>query len=92
MKKILTLLLAIVSLSLIPEPGTARITNRIVATVGNQIITSLNLRQAILVGHRLDDFNALPQAKQNQIKKKKLDELINDLLITVGQLFRHNCQ
>lgn len=83
MKKILTLMLALAGLTLIPGSGSARITNRIVATVGNQIITSLNLRQAILVGHRLDDFNALPQAKQNRIKKKKLDELIDDLLITV---------
>jgi peptidyl-prolyl cis-trans isomerase SurA len=83
MKKILTLLLAIVSLSLIPEPGTARITNRIVATVGNQIITSLNLLQAISVEQQLDDFNALSPAEQNRIKRKKLDELVDDLLITV---------
>ncbi len=83
MKKILTLLLAVVSLSLIPEPGTARITNRIVATVGNQIVTSLNLLQAISVEQQLDDFNALSRAEQNTIKRKKLDELVDNLLITV---------
>ena len=83
MKKILALLLLVVCLSLIPQPGSARITNRIVATVGNKIITSLNLRQAISVEHQRDDFQALPPAEQNRIKREKLEELVDDLLITV---------
>ncbi len=83
MKKILALLLLVVSLSLVPQPGRARITNRIVATVGNKIITSLNLRQAISVEHQLDDFQALSATEQNRIKREKLEELVDDLLITV---------
>lgn len=83
MRKLLTLLLTVLSLSLISEPGNARITNRIVATVGNQIITSLNLRQTISVEQQLDDFNALPPAEQEIIRRKKLSELVDNLLITV---------
>ena len=82
MKKILTLLL-IVGLSLLPQPGSARITDRIVATVGNKIITSWSLQQAISVEHQPDAFKALPPAEQNRIKRKKLNKLIDDLLITV---------
>ena len=83
MKKFLVLLLALAGLTLIPGAGGARVTNRIVATVGNKIITSLNLHQAILVEHQPDDFNALSPAEQNRIKRKKLDELVDNLLITV---------
>ncbi len=83
MKKILALILALAGLTLIPGVGNARITNRIVATVGNKIITSLNLRQAILVEHQPDEFNALSPAEQNRIRRKKLNELVDDLLITV---------
>ncbi len=83
MKKILTLLLILAGFTLIPGVGNARITNRIVATVGNKIITSLNLRQAISVEHPLNEFNALSPAEQNSIRSKKLDELVDNLLITI---------
>ena len=83
MKKILTLLLAIFSLSLIPQSTVAKITNRIAATVGNKIVTTTDLRHAISVEHNLDEFNTLPQNEQNAISSQKLEGLIDDLLLSL---------
>lgn len=80
-KKILSFLLIVFALSLFPHLTQARIVNRIMAVVGNQVITSMNLRQSISVDHRPQDFQALPAEKQNAILKQNLDGLIDDLLI-----------
>ncbi len=51
------------------------------AIVGNQVITSMNLRQTISVGHHPDEFEALPVEKQNAILKKALSGLVDNLLL-----------
>ena len=83
MKKNLILLAVIFCLSFVPRPATALITNRVVAIVGNKIITEMDLRYAIKVEHNLDDFKHLPQNEQDAITSKKLDGLIDDQLIAL---------
>ncbi|MCK5680426.1 peptidylprolyl isomerase [bacterium] len=83
MKKSLTLLLAVFSLSLVSRPANAIITNRVAAIVGNQVITSMSVRQAISVEYRQDDFNVLAQNKQDEIRNKTLEVLIDELLISL---------
>ncbi len=83
MKKNLILLALILCLNLIPRPAIAIITNRVVAIVGNKIITEMDLRYAIKVEHNLDDFRHLPQNEQDAITSKKLDGLIDDQLIAL---------
>lgn len=78
---ILTVFLIIFFLPLIPHAAQARIVNRIMAIVGNQVITSMNLRQEISIEYPEADFKALPAEKQADIIKKKLDGLIDNLLI-----------
>lgn len=80
-KIIFIFFLIVFALSIFPHLTQARIVNRIMAIVGNQVITSMNLRQAISVGHHQEDFKALPVEEQNSIIKKELDGLIDDLLI-----------
>lgn len=70
------------TLSFFSHPVQARIVNRLMATVGNQVITSMNLRQAIAIEYPQEKFNKLPQDEQNSIIKKNLDALIDDLLIS----------
>jgi parvulin-like peptidyl-prolyl isomerase len=83
MKKVFTLLLALLCLNFIPQPANARITNRVAAIVGSKIITSMDLSQAISVEYPLDEFKNLPQVEQEKIKNKKLAGLIDDLLISL---------
>ncbi len=83
MRKFLTLLIAVFCLSLAAKPSTAIITNRVAAIVGNQVITSISLRQAIAVEYRQDDFNALSQSEQDEIRNKTLEVLIDELLISL---------
>ncbi|MCD6430990.1 MAG: SurA N-terminal domain-containing protein [Deltaproteobacteria bacterium] len=80
-KIIFIFFLIVFALSIFPHLTQARIVNRIMAIVGNQVITSMNLRQAISVEHHQEDFKALPVEEQNSIIKKELDGLIDDLLI-----------
>lgn len=80
-KIIFSFLLIVFTLSLFPHLTQARIVNRVMAIVDNQVITSMNLRQAISVEYRQEDFLALPVKEQNAIIKKALDELIDNLLI-----------
>jgi parvulin-like peptidyl-prolyl isomerase len=83
MKKLFALLLpALLCLSLIPQPVSARITNRVAAIVGSQIITSRDLDQAITVEHAADNFRTLDKAERDEIRSKKLNELIDELLIS----------
>ncbi|MEA1923329.1 MAG: peptidylprolyl isomerase [Pseudomonadota bacterium] len=80
-KIVFSLILIVFTLSLFPHLTQARIVNRVMAIVDNQIITSMNLRQTISVEYRQEDFQALPAKEQNAIIKKALDELIDNLLI-----------
>ncbi len=81
-KRVFSLILITLTLSIIlPQAAPARIVNRIMAVVGNQVITSLNLRQEISVEHRQEDFKKFTIKEQNAIIKTKLDELIDNLLI-----------
>ncbi len=81
-KRVFSLILIALTLSIIlPQAAPARIVNRIMAVVGNQVITAMNLRQAISVEHDQEDFNNLAVEEQNAIIKKELDGLIDDLLI-----------
>ena len=80
-KRMFSFLLIAFALSIFPHPAQARIVNRIMAIVGNQVITSMNLRQAISVEHRQEDFKALPVEEQNAIIKKELNGLVDNLLI-----------
>ncbi len=70
------------ALSLFPHQAQARIVNRIMAIVGNQVITSMNLRQTISIEYPQEEFKQLPADEQNSIIKKNLDTLIDDLLIS----------
>jgi len=83
MKKILIFLAVIFSLSLMAQPATALITNRIVAVVGNKVITEMDLKHAIMVEYQMDKFKQLPQNEQHAIISKKLDDLIDDQLIAL---------
>jgi len=83
MKKILILLALIFSLSFVPRPALALITNRVVAIVDNKIITEMDLQYAIKVEHNLDEFKQLPQNEQDAITSKKLGSLIDDQLIAL---------
>ncbi|MBN2808770.1 MAG: peptidylprolyl isomerase [Deltaproteobacteria bacterium] len=78
---LITFTLLTAALMLLPPPAQARIANRIMAIVGNQVITSKNLRQAITIEYPEESFKALPEAEQKQIIKKELDDLIDNLLI-----------
>ena len=81
-KRVFGLILIVLTLSiLLPQTAPARIVNRIMAIVGNQVITSLNLRQEISAEHRQEDFKKLTAKEQNVIIKNKLDGLIENLLI-----------
>ena len=81
-KRVSSLILIALTMSIIlPQTAPARIVNRIMAVVGNQVITSANLRQEISIEHSQEDFRKLTAKEQNTIIKKKLDGLIEDLLI-----------
>ncbi len=80
-KIIFSFFLIVFALSIFPHLTQARIINRIMAIVGNQVITSMNLRQAISVEYPQEEFEILPLKEQNSIIKKELDGLIDDLLI-----------
>ena len=81
-KRVFCLILIAMTLSIIlPQTTPARIVNRIMAVVGNQVITALNLRQEISVEYHQKDFEELTVKEQNAIIKKKLDGLIDSLLI-----------
>ena len=80
-KKFFSFLLIVFTLSIFPHLTQARNVNRIMAIVGNQVITSMNLRQAISIEHPRENFEALPVEEQNTIIKKELDGLVDDLLI-----------
>jgi len=80
-KIIFIFFLTVFALSSFPHLTQARIVNRIMAIVGNQVITSMNLRQAISIVHPQEDFESFPVEKQNSIIKKELDGLVDNLLI-----------
>ncbi len=80
-QRVFSLIVIIFALSLLPNGAQARIVNRIMAIVGNQVITSMNLRQAISIEYPEQDFKALTVEEQNSIIKKELDGLIDNLLI-----------
>ena len=81
-KIIFSFILIAFTLPIFPQAAQARIVNRIMAIVGNQVITSMNLRQTISIEHRPEDFKALSVKEQNTIIKKKLDGLVDNLLLT----------
>ncbi len=80
-KIVFSFLLIALTLSLFPRLAQSRIVNRIMAIVGNQVITSMNLRQAISVEYPQEEFEILPLKEQNSVIKRELDGLIDDLLI-----------
>lgn len=59
----------------------AIITNRLRALVADQVVTEIDLRQAINVEYNSEDFAALSEDERTRIERDKLDELIDGLLI-----------
>jgi len=59
----------------------AQVVDQLLAVVGNQIITSRDLRQAVQLEYGQQQFSHLSQEAQNKAKQKQLHKLVDDLLL-----------
>jgi len=59
----------------------AKIVDQLLAVVGNQIITSRDLIQAVYLEYGQQQFSRLSQEAQNKAKQKQLSKLVDDLLL-----------
>ena len=76
----LALLLTLFCL-LAPGRAGAEIVDRVVAIAGNRVVTTWALQQAIRVEYDPQAFADLTEAEKDEIIRRKLDSLINNLLI-----------
>lgn len=75
-------LILVVLMSSIPIPTSqAKVVNQLLAVVGNQIITTRDLLQAVHLEYGQQQFSGLSQEAQNTAKKKQLRKLVDDLLL-----------
>jgi len=76
-----SLIASVFLLILCPPPGEARIVNRLVAIVGNQAITAMNLQQAIAIEYSEVDFQKLPLEEQENIRQREMQKLIDSAML-----------
>ncbi len=59
----------------------AKVVDQLLAVVGNQVITSRDLRQAVQLEYGQQQFSHLSREAQNKAKQEQLHKLVDDLLL-----------